>query len=180
MMQATQSNWVFGYGSLIWNPEIDYEHAELARVHGYHRAFCIHSHEHRGTPELPGVVLGLDRGGSCVGMAFRLRPASKAQSLHHLHLREMHDEAYVPTQVALTLASGIRIHALAYVANRLGPLYQRMAETEVVRRLLASRGKRGPNIDYLFNTVASLHSHGVRDPMLQKLAGRLATQMQIE
>jgi cation transport regulator ChaC len=89
------ADWVFGYGSLIWNPEVDFNRSELGRVHGYHRAFCIRSTRYRGTPEQPGVVLGLERGGSCVGVAYRLRHDTRRHSIERLYEREMLNRVYV-------------------------------------------------------------------------------------
>lgn len=171
---SLRADWVFAYGSLIWNPEIDYDHSELTRIHGFHRAFCIRSMHHRGTPEAPGVVLGLDRGGSCVGMAYRLRPETGEQSLQTLYDREMTDRVYVPTLLGVSLASGERVLALTFVADRRSPAYQRLSEMEILRRVGTSVGERGANLDYLFNTVRSLESHGVHDVMLTRLAQGLA------
>lgn len=185
------AEWVFGYGSLIWNPEIDYEHAELGRLHGFHRAFCIGSARYRGTPDNPGVVLGLDRGGSCIGMAFRLRPQTKVAAIAQLYAREMapiiplsshghvpvrgvaRESVYVPTRVRITLASGARAQALTFVANRECSAYKRLSEQEVLRRLCGCAGQRGPNHEYLLNTLSSLEARGVRDAMLARLAQRL-------
>ncbi len=115
---AVDTDWVFGYGSLIWNPEIDYERAMLARAHGYHRAFCITSRHYRGTAEAPGVVLGLDRGGSCIGLAFRLHRDQRHRAIEHLYAREMLGDVYRPTLAAITLADGSQVRALTFVANR--------------------------------------------------------------
>ncbi len=172
-MNLMSTDWVFGYGSLIWNPEIDYEHAELARLHGFHRAFCIRSTRFRGTPEQPGVVLGLDRGGSCVGMAFRLNPASRRAALDALYEREMSANVYVASHVPVTLACGKRIKALSFVANRASDAYQKLPEPELLRRLSGCCGQRGHNLEYLVNTLQSLQSHGVRDSMLARLVNRI-------
>ena len=94
-MQLLLADWVFGYGSLIWNPEIEYERAELARLDGFHRAFCIRSTRYRGTPENPGVVLGLDHGGSCTGLAFlNCAPNRALRPFEHLYAREMRNRVY--------------------------------------------------------------------------------------
>ena len=87
------ADWVFGYGSLIWNPEIGYQRAELARLNGFHRAFCIRSTRYRGTPENPGVVLGLDQGGSCTGVAFQLHPQDRVAAIERLYAREMRNRS---------------------------------------------------------------------------------------
>ncbi len=167
---SRQVDWVFAYGSLIWNPEIDFDHAELVRVHGFHRAFCIRSTHHRGTPDRPGVVLGLDRGGSCVGMAFRLRPETRAESIDLLYEREMQYSVYVPMLVGTSLTDGTRIRALTFVANRANIAYQRLAEDEILRRMQCCAGQRGANVDYLLNTWHSLQQRGVHDEMLARLA----------
>lgn len=172
-MNLLMRDWVFGYGSLIWDPEVDFEHAELGRLHGFHRRFCIRSTRYRGTPQAPGVVLGLDRGGSCIGMAYRLRGDTRHRSIEQLYEREMGNQVYVPTCVGIVLASGERVRALAFVANRESEAYQRLPESEVLRRLTDCCGQRGPNADYLINTVRSLEARGVRDAMLRRLAHKL-------
>jgi len=167
------SDWVFGYGSLIWNPEVDFERAELARVHGYHRAFCIRSTRHRGTPQVPGVVLGLDRGGCCIGVAFRLHRATRRKAIELLYEREMMNRVYVPRLVAATLRDGRQVRALAFVANRASEAYQRFAEPEILRRLASCSGQRGANRDYAINTMHALQQRGVHDARLARLVHRL-------
>ncbi|MFT3800655.1 MAG: gamma-glutamylcyclotransferase [Burkholderiaceae bacterium] len=174
---SRQVDWVFAYGSLIWNPEIDFDRAELVKVHGFHRAFCIRSIHHRGTPERPGVVLGLDRGGSCVGMAFRLRPETRAESIDILYEREMQYAVYIPTLVGAALADGTRIRALTFVANRANNAYQRLAEDEILQRMRCCAGQRGANVDYLINTWRSLQQHGVHDEMLARLAQNAGSEV---
>ncbi len=172
-MELLYADWVFGYGSLIWNPEIDYEHADLGRVHGYHRAFCINSMQYRGTPEAPGVVLGLTRGGSCIGMAYKLHHANRQQAIEQLYVREMADHVYVPTLVGVTLPDGQRVRALTFAANRSSSAFQDLHEDEILRRLASCCGKRGPNRDYAINTWHSLRAHGVHDARLAGLVRRL-------
>jgi len=169
------ADWVFGYGSLIWNPEFDFSRAELGRVHGYHRAFCITSVQYRGTPQSPGVVLGLERGGSCVGVAYHLVHASRQDSLERLYEREMLDEVYVPTVATVTLADGQRVRALTFVANRASQAYQPLSEPEILARLATSCGQRGPNREYAINTHQSLRARGVHDARLARLVGSLPT-----
>jgi cation transport protein ChaC len=167
------ADWVFGYGSLIWNPEIDYERAVLARAHGYHRAFCISSSHYRGTAEAPGVVLGLDRGGSCIGLAFRLHHAGRRRAIEHLYAREMLGDVYVPTLAAITLAGGMQVRALTFVANRASADYRLLPEAEVLRRLACCAGQRGPNREYAVNTLHALQAHGVHDARLARLVHQL-------
>lgn len=171
--QASRSvEWVFAYGSLIWNPEFDHDHVELTRIHGFHRSFCIRSIRHRGTPEAPGVVLGLDRGGSCVGMVYHLAERERIEAVRVLYDREMQQHVYVPRMLSARLADGRAVHALTFVANRSSSAYQRLADEEIVRRMNQCRGQRGLNREYLLNTWQSLESHGVRDDMMRRL-GRL-------
>lgn len=172
-MELLLADWVFGYGSLIWNPEIPYEGAEMARVHGFHRAFCIRSTRHRGTPAAPGVVLGLDRGGSCVGVAFRLHRATRRHAIERLYEREMQNRVYIPTLVGATLHDGRQIRALAFVANRDSDAYQRLTETEILGRLSGCHGGRGANRDYAINTWRALQERGVHDARLARLAHQL-------
>lgn len=167
------ADWVFGYGSLIWDPGFDFGEAHLARVHGYHRAFCIRSTRYRGTPERPGVVLGLDRGGSCIGMAFRLRPASRRAAVDALFEREMTGGVYVARTLSATLVDGRPVQALAFVANRSSASYQRLTDDEILERLTRCHGQRGPNLDYALRTWRSLAEHGVHCPHLGRLGRRL-------
>lgn len=172
-MDLLLADWVFGYGSLIWNPEVDFKRSELGRVHGYHRAFCIRSTRYRGTPERPGVVLGLERGGSCVGVAYQLRHETRRHSIERLYEREMLNAVYVPTLAAVTLAGGQQVRALTFVANRTSDAYQRLTESEVLARLSGCFGQRGANREYAVNTHQSLQARGVHDPRLARLVYQL-------
>lgn len=166
-------DWVFGYGSLIWDPGFDFHESRLAQVHGYHRTFCIRSTRYRGTPEQPGVVLGLDRGGSCIGMAFRLRPESRRAAVDALYEREMTGGVYVARILSVVLADGQRVHALAFVANRDSESYERLTDDEIVQRLSACCGQRGRNREYAIRTWRSLADHGVHCPHLGRVSRRL-------
>ncbi len=182
VLKAAEVNadWVFAYGSLIWDPEFDYSRSELGRLHGYHRAFCVRSSHYRGTPEQPGIVLGLDRGGSCTGMVFQLTAAQRARSIARLFAREIPDEAarvYLPRIVRVHLHSGLSVRALTFVADPATGAYAKLSDGEIVARMARCCGTRGPNIDYLFNTIRALERHGVNDRMLARLE-HLAEQHQ--
>ncbi len=180
---SVSTDWVFGYGSLVWNPEIDYERAEVARVHGYHRSFCIRSTRYRGTPAQPGLVLGLDRGGSCVGVAYRLAPATRADALRHLYAREIpdwEDRVYLPVVIEARLPCGTRIDALTFAADRGGPAYQRLDDDAILARIGGCVGQRGANRDYAINTWRALEARGVRDVRLERLARRLILALRPE
>lgn len=173
MHALTMADWVFGYGSLIWDPGFDFTEAHLARVHGYHRAFCIRSTRYRGTPDSPGVVLGLDRGGSCIGMVFRLKPGSRRRAIEGLYEREMTGRVYVPKLLPVSLRSGREVRALTFVANRSSHAYERLHESEIVRRLSCCAGQRGENREYAIRTWRSLAERGVRCPHLGRVSHRL-------
>lgn len=166
--------WVFGYASLIWKPELEFDARCPARAHGYHRRLCLRSVAYRGTPEAPGLVAGLDRGGSCAGVAFRLPAASVPAQFERLWQREMFLGAYVPRWLKLSAADGTRFAALAFVIDRAGPLYcAGLPEAELARVLCSARGARGTSLEYLEMTVAALRAEGLRDRHLERLA-RLA------
>lgn len=174
------ADWVFGYGSLIWNPDFDFEQAHLARAWGYHRAFCVRSTRYRGTPERPGVVLGLDRGGSCIGVAYRLMPDSRTEAIERLFAREIPDPdtgIYLARQIAVELPDGTRVQALTFVADRGRHSYQRLSDAEVIERLHTCHGQRGPNRDYAINTWDALRQRGVHDARLLRYVRQLQAGM---
>ena len=170
-------DWVFAYGSLIWDPgDMAITRIEPGRIHGYHRAFCIRSTLYRGTPQQPGLVLGLDRGGSCMGMAQQLDPVRRRESLEHLYAREMpaeSDRVYLPRVLRVQLASGRSVRALAFVADRALPSYALLSDEEILGQIGICHGRRGPNRDYAINTWEALRSHGVRDQRLATLVRQL-------
>jgi len=166
-------DWVFGYGSLIWDPGFAHTETSLARVHGWHRAFCIHSTLYRGTPAAPGIVLGLDRGGCVDGVVFRLEPASRRIAIDYLYAREMPNRVYQARVVEARLVDGRAVRALTFVADRHNASYVRLSEDEVVRRLSCCCGERGPNRDYAINTWEALARLGVQDDGLGALVARL-------
>lgn len=166
--------WIFAYGSLMWRPGFSAAEQSPATVDGYHRALCIESHRHRGTPERPGLVLGLDEGGSCCGVAFRVEAARTAAVLAYLRERELVTHVYVETMLPTKLVDGRMVHAVAYVVDRHHPQYVGLLPPEeTLRRISGSVGLAGPNPDYVLNTARELDRLGVEDPTLAWLAAAL-------
>jgi cation transport protein ChaC len=166
--------WVFAYGSLMWNPEISFAEARPGFLHGYHRSFCLYSRDYRGTPERPGLVLGLDRGGSCRGIVYRLPPDRLGETLDRIWAREMTGRVYRMHRVAVRTPQG-PVAAHACVVRRASPDYAgRLAPDEVARVLAGAVGGRGSGRDYLANTVRHLEELGIRDGSLHRIAARVA------
>jgi cation transport protein ChaC len=166
--------WVFGYGSLMWSPGFDYAERQGALVRGWRRSLCIYSHVYRGTPERPGLVLGLDRGGACRGVAFRVAAASRKATIDYLRVRELVTSVYVERNVLAHLADGRKIEALTYVADRRHRQYAGALERqELLSLVVQGVGRSGPNADYVLNTQAHLRESGILDPTLEWLAAQL-------
>ena len=163
--------WVFGYGSLMWSPCFPFSQKALARVHGYHRALCILSTRYRGTRLRPGLVMGLCRGGSCWGMAFRVPRVHVRRSLTRLWSREMTRRVYEPRLVLAQLRRPERsVRALAFLADPGHPAYVRELDLHGRARLVAQGiGQRGRCIEYIENTLEHMHDVGVRDPHLERI-----------
>jgi cation transport protein ChaC len=162
--------WVFAYGSLIWDPGFPFEEARPARLMGFHRAFCIRSTNYRGTPDKPGLVLGLDKGGSCRGIAYRVVAAEAERTMEYLWEREMLNSSYHCMDLPVTLADGRAVVARTFVVDRKMPGYVgKLTLDETAARIRHSAGKRGPNRAYLENTVEHLDKLGLRDPGLAQL-----------
>ncbi len=165
--------WVFGYGSLMWNPGFVHLDARPAVVNGCHRRFCVYSHRYRGSPARPGLVLGLDRGGSCRGVLFRLSHDQMAAALPYLEDREMSSASYQPRLLRVRHAAG-QSQALCFVVDRTHPQYAGMLDDEQCARIIAhSSGERGSNPDYLENTLEHLRELGIVDRDLVKLSKRV-------
>lgn len=166
--------WVFGYGSLIWRPGFPFVERIGARLHGFHRALCIYSHVHRGTPELPGLVLGLDRGGVCRGVAFRVAAEQVEETVDYLRAREQATAVYLERRLALRLDDGRRLNALTYVADRNHGQYAgRLPEEAVLALVRQGKGVSGENPDYVRRTHEHLHEMGIHDPLLAHLVAEL-------
>ena len=167
--------WLFAYGSLMWNPEFEFVRSMPATLYGYHRAFCVYSTRYRGTPEQPGLVLGLDRGGSCHGVAFRVAAEDADETIAYLRAREQVTGVYLERRVPVQLAGGGTVEALVYVVDRgHGQYAGRMDEAEVLRLVRQGRGVSGANPDYVRSTHEHLTEMGVVDPLLGRLVQALA------
>ena len=168
--------WVFGYGSLMWRPGFDHEEVRQARLFGYHRALCVRSFVHRGTPERPGLVLGLDRGGSCHGAAFRVRPDRRDAVLAYLRARELVTDVYLETTRKVRLETGHHVYAVTYVVDRVHHQYAgALSIDDAVSAVSGAIGQSGPNEDYVINTVDHLKTLGIRDHHLEAIAHRVGT-----
>ena len=165
--------WVFGYGSLMWRPGFEFLEQVPARLIGEHRALCVYSFDHRGTPEKPGLVLGLDRGGACRGIAFRIAAASRDDVINYLRGREQTTHVYreVTRSVWLENEPRQRVAALAYVVDRGHVQYAgRLSLHEQLRYVRQGHGRSGNNRDYVLETVRSIEAQGFRDSQLHQLA----------
>ncbi len=168
--------WVFGYGSLIWNPGFPFAERHLARLRRFRRSFCMRSIHHRGTPETPGLVLALDAeaGALCQGVAFRVAAAEREAVLAALRERELISSAYLEQWHPVELADGRRVTAVCYVVDRDHAQYCGGLPLDEQARIIArARGGRGPNDEYLFNTARHLSELGIADPQLNDLVRRV-------
>jgi glutathione-specific gamma-glutamylcyclotransferase len=174
-MSAETDLWVFGYGSLMWRPGFAFEERVAASVHGFHRSLCVYSHVHRGTPDRPGLVMGLDRGGSCKGVAFRVAQSDAVATIAYLRAREQVTAVYVERLLPVRLQDGRTRIALTYIVDRAHRQYAgRLAEDDLVRIVAEGVGQSGHNPDYVIRTQAQLSEMGVNDPVLTRVAHRLS------
>ena len=165
--------WVFGYGSLMWRPGFEFLEHVPARLIGEHRALCVYSFDHRGTPEKPGLVLGLDRGGACRGIAFRVSAKQRNDTVQYLRSREQTTNVYREAMRSVWLENEARqrVSALAYVVDRGHVQYAgRLSLAEQLRHVQQGHGRSGNNRDYVLSTVMSIESQGFRDQPLHQLA----------
>jgi glutathione-specific gamma-glutamylcyclotransferase len=172
MTAASHDLWVFGYGSLMWRPGFAYEEARHARLAGYRRCFCIYSVYHRGSHERPGLVLGLDRGGACEGIAYRVAAASAVATTHYLRAREQVNGVYREAHVPVELIKGPRrqVTALTYIVERAHPNYAGRLPLSVEARLIhGARGLSGANLDYFLSTLRHLQELDIRERDLERL-----------
>lgn len=166
-MDASGDLWVFGYGSLMWRPGFPFVERRHAHLYGYHRSLCIFSHVHRGTPDNPGLVLGLDRGGRCHGVAFRVAQEEAEATVRYLREREQVTSVYLERRLPVRLDDGRATRALGYVVDRTHAQYAgRLAPEEVLRLVRQGKGLSGANPDYVRSTHEHLTGMGVVDPLL--------------
>ncbi len=168
--------WVFAYGSLMWRPGFDFVERLPARVIGVHRSLCVLSYRHRGTPERPGLVLGLDRGGTCRGIAYRVAEAKRIETFAYLREREQVTKVYRESMRAVWLLGNPKhqVEALCYVVDRAHPQYAgRMSLEDQLHHVRQGHGHSGANRDYVISTVQELEALGFRDANLHLLAERL-------
>jgi cation transport protein ChaC len=176
MTSPSDDLWVFGYGSLMWRPGFDYVERVQAKLIGLHRSLCVYSHVHRGTPERPGLVLGLDRGGACRGIAFRVAAARREATIGYLREREQVTSVYLEVErnVTLEVHGAPRVRAVTYVVDRGHTQYAgRLTREEQLHIVRQGHGHSGANPDYVKNTVKAIEEEGFRDADLHWLATHL-------
>jgi cation transport protein ChaC len=166
--------WVFGYGSLMWNPAFAFAEHHPGVIRGYHRRFCLWLEMGRGSPANPGLMLALDNGGVCRGIAFRIPAAQARQELLLIWRREMFGTAYLARWVQVRMVSG-SASAITFVVNRAHPRYAgKLTDAEAARHIATATGSLGTCASYLANTIASLQALGIRDAGMQRIAAIIA------
>lgn len=164
--------WVFGYGSLMWNPAFLYAERRSGLVHGYHRSYCMWTAGGRGTPELPGLMLALDYGGSCRGIAYRIAPDQVEEELEIVWSREMIGRAYLSRWARVRTDRGL-VRALTFVIDRSYIRYAGKVPRDVLAAHLATAtGRLGSSMEYLENTVAHLDELGIQDGPMHDILER--------
>lgn len=177
-MNVEEGFWVFGYGSLVWQPGFAYEDREIARLDGYARSFCMWSIHHRGTPEDPGLVLALDEteDAFCDGVAFFVPKETATSTIEYLRERELVSSAYLEEVHWITLQGGRRVQSVVYVVDRAHDQYCGALSLEQQAQVISQAvGGRGPNTEYLYNTATHLDKIGLKDAELDWLADRVRT-----
>jgi glutathione-specific gamma-glutamylcyclotransferase len=166
--------WVFGYGSLMWRPGFAYTRRCKAVLRGWRRSLCVYSHVYRGSPERPGLVLGLDRGGACQGMAFQVEPGLREATIRYLREREQVTAVYLERVAPIRLECGERVLAVTYVADRLHRQYAgRLDRDAMLEYVRAGKGRSGDNAEYVLETYDHLRAIGVQDRDLEWLSAQL-------
>jgi glutathione-specific gamma-glutamylcyclotransferase len=162
--------WIFGYASLMWHPGFLYLESHPALLRGYHRALCVYSTSYRGTPKKPGLVMGLDRGGSCKGRAFLLASANVPKVMEYLYSREMDTGTYVPKFLTVKLNDGRKVKAYLFLVRREHEQYTgKLSFQETVKLVCTGVGPKGSSIEYLQNTLDHLNTMGIDEGLLHKI-----------
>lgn len=170
---AGEDLWLFGYGSLIWNPAFHYEEKRCALLQGWHRSFCLKLFMGRGTPEKPGLMLALEPGGACCGVAFRIAAKQVRQELWLLWQREMFGGSYDASWVGLEIGAQM-VKGLTFVINPLHPRYVKgLSMAQTAQMILEGQGELGSNLEYFENTVTHLRELGIEDATLARIAAFL-------
>ena len=168
---SLDSMWVFGYGSLIWNPALNFTEKLRGKIHGYHRRFCLWSTIGRGSPSKPGLMLGLEQGGSCKGIFYKIDRREIRTELDIVFRRELITDAYRPTWVSARVSDKSPFNAIAFVINRDHNRYAGTLDDETMIRTIAeAKGTLGSCSEYFYETVLQLDNHGMPDPRLATIA----------
>ncbi|RWO72756.1 MAG: gamma-glutamylcyclotransferase [Mesorhizobium sp.] len=167
--------WVFGYGSLIWRPGFAHVETQRARLHGYRRSLCVYSFVHRGTRERPGLVLGLDRGGSCVGLAFRVPGDLRDEVMAYLRERELVTNVYLERILKIRLDGGGTVDAVVYIVDRQHEQYAGALDAaDAAAVVRGAVGQSGNNEDYVLSTLEHLEALSISDHWLEDVASQVA------
>ncbi len=167
--------WVFGYGSLIWRPGFAHVETRRARLYGYRRSLCVYSFVHRGTRQRPGLVLGLDRGGSCIGLAYRVPGNLRGEVLSYLRERELVTSVYLERMLNVRLDDGGTVQAVAYIVDRQHEQYAGALDAvEAAKVVRGAVGQSGNNEDYVLSTLEHLEALGIRDHWLEEVGRQVA------
>lgn len=166
---SNEDLWIFGYGSLMWNPGFDHEEVVGGCVQGFHRSLCVRSTLYRGTPDNPGLVLGLDEGGTCTGRTLRVTAQNVAATIAYLDEREQVNEVYCPQFVSTKLHDGREVTAYTYVVRREHRQYVKLSMDEQARLVALGIGDRGTAMDYLANTIEHIDALGIKDTDLHRV-----------
>src|SRR4051794_20245385 len=174
---VTNELWVFAYGSLMWKPDLDFAKRRLATVRGWHRRFCLWQWRFRGTRDEPGIMLALDRGGSCVGIVYKVTGPNLRAKIMPGWRREMRGDGYRARWVTADTGEGV-LRALTFVANRAGERYAgRLSDHEIAGRIASACGHLAPNAEYLLNTIARCEEVGIRDRHLWRMQALVAERL---
>lgn len=172
--------WVFGYGSLMWNPGFQYLDRQRATLDGFHRSLCIYSWVHRGTREQPGLVFGLDHGGQCEGIAYCISDEFRDPVIDYLRERELVTDVYLEQWQPVRLENGAKVDSILYVVDRLHQQYAGKLDLETQCEIVATaKGKSGENPEYIFNTHDHLIELDIEDSSLRALTERLRVSLAV-